>query len=244
MYKQKLTPEESLEVIKYRMKYDVSKTSEENKIVSEQSFRDITKQTLAGVAVGATAGAAGTIWGGGVGAVPGAVIGGIYGLTRALMSGGASMNKVEDLFEACSTNTKEMGPPTLSQSQLEKIADTINKAIDRPGTLNKNIQSAFSQIPTIPDLCNVVQTYGEYHGDLFEDLQGDLEGDDEWKNDVLTPLRKAIRLSLEASQKIKAAPEKSPAPAPPTPAPAPPKTDSTASAPKVDSTKTKPDLDW
>ena len=143
------------------------------------------------------------------------------------MSGGDSMNKVEDLFKACSTNKKEMGPPTLSQSKLEELSDLMDKAIEGIGTDNKDIRKAFSQIPTIPDLCNVVQTYEEYHGDLFENLQGDLEGDDEWKNDVLTPLRGAIRLSLEASQKIKAAPEKSPAP--PTPAPAPPKTDSTGS---------------
>lgn len=244
MYKQKLTPEESLEVIKYRMKYDVSKTSEENKIVSEQSLTDITKHTLTGAGMGAAGGAAASVLVGGVGAVPGAIIGGVLGLTTALLRGGDSMNRIEDLLKACSTRQKELGSPTLTQGKLEELSDLINTSISGLGTNKTGIKSAFEQIPTIPDLCNLALTYKEYHGDLIEDLKGDLEGDSQWKNNVLTPLRGAIRLSLEASQKIKAAPPVPPAPVPPaqkdstaTPAPPAPK-DSTATQTNTDSTKT------
>jgi hypothetical protein len=202
MVQPKYSPEEALQRVKLMMKYDSSKTLNENKeTILEQSVNDVLKQTVTAAGVGAAAGAVG---GFGVGAIPGAIVGGIYGLVRSLSSGNASRGKIVDLIKACSTN-KELGKKTLSDDTLDKIGDSIKTAVRGFGTDEEAIKSAFSQIPTIPDLCGLVNNYKQFHGNLVDDLDDDLEGDDEWSNYIALPLRPAMRTSIAAGNNTTAA---------------------------------------
>lgn len=203
MVQPKYSPEEALQRIKLMMEYNTSKTLDENKqMISEQSLSDVVKQTTAGAAVGAGAAALGTIWGGGFAAPVGAVVGGVYGLTRALLGGNVSRGKIKELLQGCS-NKKELGKPTLSTGELDSIGDSINTSLRDLGTDEESIKASFTKIPTIPDLCAVVDNYNEFHGNLVTDLDDDLEGDEEWRDYVYLPLRNAIRTSIELTDKIK-----------------------------------------
>jgi hypothetical protein len=191
------------------MKYDSNKTLSENKeIISEQSASDVLKQTATGAAVGA---AAGGIGGAGVGAIPGAIVGGIYGLVRSLSGGSVSRDKVKKLLEGCSKKS-ELGKTTLSVDDLDSIGDSINGAIRGLGTNVETIKNSFTKIPTIPDLCALVDNYNQYHGNLITDLEDDLEGDTEWRDYVYLPLRRAIRASTNITDNSKKeTPAKTPA---------------------------------
>lgn len=200
MVQPKYSPEEALERVKLMMKYDSSKTLNENKeIIFEQSFSDVLKQGTTGAAVGAVAGGVG---GFGIGAIPGAIGGGIYGITRALLSGDASRGKVKELIQSCSSK-KELGKKTLSDDELDSITDSLNDAIRDLGTDEDAIKASLIKVPTVPDLCAVVDNYNQYHGDLITDLDDDLEGDNEWRDYVFLPLRKAIRASKGATDNSK-----------------------------------------
>ena len=51
MYRNKLTPEEALQAIKLRMKYDAKLTLDENKVVSEQIFTPPSSGALSGMSI-------------------------------------------------------------------------------------------------------------------------------------------------------------------------------------------------
>lgn len=169
------------------MKYDLNKTLTENADVSEPIAEQSLSQMTKGATVGATAGAAFGL--------PGALIGGLIGAT-AMAFGNAKYDTAKKLFQACKT---EKSTPTLSIDDLDRLADKLNGAIQGIGTDEDAISQAFTEIPTIPDLCGLIKAY-EIHGDLFDDLDGDLDSDTEWKDYVLLPLRKAMRKSSEISK--------------------------------------------
>lgn len=199
MVQPKYNPQEALERVKLMMKYDSSKTLNENKqIIFEQSSSDVFKQASTAAALGAGVAAAGSF---GLGAPVGAVVGFTYGLLRALSSGNVSRGKIKELFSSCSTNKKDLGDKTLSDEELDTIGDNINTAIRGVGTDEDSIKLELQKIPTVPDLCALVNNYNQFHGNFSEDLDDDLEGDDEWRDYVLLPLRKAIRNSLQKPQK-------------------------------------------
>jgi len=198
MVQPKYSPEEALQRIKLMMEYDSSKTLNENKkVIFEQSFSDVLKQGTTGAAVGAVAAGVGTF---GIGAIPGAIGGAIFGIARALLSGDASRGKVKELIQSCSSK-KELGKKTLSDDELDSITDSLNDAIRGLGTDEDAIKASLIKVPTVPDLCAVVDNYNQYHGDLITDLDDDLEGDNEWRDYVFLPLRKAIRASKDATDK-------------------------------------------
>jgi hypothetical protein len=197
----KYSPEEALQKAKLMMGYDTKKTLTENVEsagvnLSEQS--NIWKDIAGGASVGAGAGA---VFGGGVGAIPGAVLGGIYGLVVGMSSSSIREDNFKALVKACSTNTNELGKKTLDDATFDKLSDAIYTAVDGLGTDEDAIKSVFSQIPTVPDLCGLVDNYKETYGDLVSDLDGDLDGDSEWRDYVFLPLRPAIRASKAASEK-------------------------------------------
>ena len=201
MVQPKYSPEEALQRVKLMMGYDTNKTLTENVKstgvnLSEQS--NVWKDIAGGASVGAGAGA---VFGGGVGAIPGAVIGGIYGLVVGMTSSSIREDNFKELVKACSTNKSELGKKTLDDATLDKLSDAIYTAVDGMGTDEDAIKSAFSQIPTVPDLCGLVDNYKETYGDLVSDLDGDLDGDTEWRDYVFLPLRPAIRASKNASDK-------------------------------------------
>jgi hypothetical protein len=187
---------ESLKRILLMMKYDNKKTLSENvEAVNEQG----TQSTFKNIAVGAGTGAATGAVVAGVGAIPGAVVGGLIGLVSTFI-GSQNFNSTKKLFEGCKS---DKSPPTLSDEEFDKLSDSIYDAIDGWGTDEEAIKSVFESIPSIPDLCGLIKTYSDYHGDLFSDLDGDLEGDKEWKKYVWVPLRKAMRFTNTAQKQVK-----------------------------------------
>ena len=165
------------------MKYDTSKTLTENeeKILSEQTFTSVAKDTLKGAAAGAPF------------FLPyGAMVGAIIGFTSSFF-GNPRSDTAKKLFDGCKS---DKSTPTLDNATLRQIADDLNDAIEGLGTNEDKIKSSFSAIPTIPDLCGVIKQY-QFHGDLWKDLMGDLENQGEWKDYVMAPLRPALDKSNE-----------------------------------------------
>jgi hypothetical protein len=198
----KYSPEEALQRVKLMMGYDTKKTLTEN---VKSTSTNLSEQTniFKDIAAGATVGAGGGfVFGGGpIGLIPGAVIGGIYALIVGMTSSSIREDNFKQLVKACSTNKSELGKKTLDDATFDKLSDTIYTAIDGLGTNEDAIKSVFLQIPTVPDLCGLVDNYQESYGDLVSDLDGDLDGDTEWRDYVFLPLRPAIRASKNASEK-------------------------------------------
>ena len=196
MVQPKYSPEEALQRVKLMMGYDTRKTLKENKeTLEEQTW-------WKSMAAGATTGAigAGAVSGGAL-AIPGAVVGAVLGLVMDLSQGTVSEDKVTKLMQACVTNKNEIGKKTLGAAELDPISDSIFKAVDGLQTDEDAIKAAFEKIPTIPDLCGLVDNYAEnYTESLVDALKGDLDGDSEWRDYVYLPLRPAIRASKSASQ--------------------------------------------
>jgi hypothetical protein len=175
--------EEQVKRVLLMMKYDSSKTLTEN--VNEQKTNDIISQTTGGAIAGSVMG------------IPGAVVGALMGLVVSLKNF-QNKESFQKLYDGCK---KEKTKPTISQRQIDKIADDLNRSVSDLGTDEELIKTSFSSIPTIPDLCGVIKSYEQYHGNLYNDLFNDLGGDVEWKNYVILPLRKAIRSTEESSEK-------------------------------------------
>lgn len=187
---------ESLKKILLMMKYDNKKTLSENvEIINEQGLVSTLKNVATGAATGAATGFAAF----GVGAIPGAVVGGLIGLASTFI-GTQNFKSTKQLFEGCKTD-KSLS--TLTTNQLDEMSDRLNGAMEGFGTNEKEIESVFKSVPSIPDLCALINNYGEYHGDLFSDLDGDLEGDKEWKKYVWLPLRGAMRFTANSQKQLK-----------------------------------------
>jgi len=160
MVQPKYSPEEALEKMKLMMKYDSSKTLNENKkVISEQ----LAAPAVAGAATGAVLGAgaaasglvSGTLTGGGLaglatsaGLATGAVgtaaatagfaiVGGAVGLGLLplvywLVTKDTGMNKVKKMFEMCSTESAKIAklPRKLQDTDLRSISDDIEDAVN------------------------------------------------------------------------------------------------------------------
>jgi hypothetical protein len=196
MIQPKYSPEEALERVKLMMKYDTSKTLNENKeIIFEQNAAGVLANTLKGAAAGAAIGAIGL---NPVTITLGAISGGLSGLINSFTGLGPARDKCKKLFNSCSAQKDQIGKPTMDDSTLDSLADQLNDAMENAGFLNgtdeDNIKNVFSSIQTIPDLCGLVKNYGEsYNKYLFDALDYDLEDDKEWSTYVALPLRNAIR---------------------------------------------------
>ena len=157
MIQPKYNPKEALEKIKLNMKYDTSKTLNENKqIISEQYVAPATAAGVTGAGVGAglaaktallgtaaTSTAAGT---GAVGALgtalgvgataAGAIVGGaaalaVLPLVYWLVTKDTGANKVKKMFEMCSSDDAKIAklPRKLQDTDLRSITDDIEDAI-------------------------------------------------------------------------------------------------------------------
>jgi hypothetical protein len=181
---------EALERTLLLMKYNTSKTLNENvEVISEQS-QSIYKSAVAGGVAGATVGSAAF----GVGAIPGALVGAIAGAALNFFNNGG-YDKAKKLFEACKTSP---GVPTLTDEDFDALTQRLHKAIDYTwGTDEDEISNVFKGIKTIPDLCGLSKNYEETYGNLLDDLDGEFENDTEWADYFQVPLKPAIRKSKQ-----------------------------------------------
>jgi hypothetical protein len=150
MVQPQYNPQEALERIKLMMKYDTSKTLNENK----ETINEV-------VAIP---------WLIGLTPLIGTWIYNIQG-------GGDSFSKTKSFFEGCSKNIKEL-KPTVSKSEYRAAADSIYNAIEGLGTDEDAIKAALNSMPTVADLCALNSWYSTQYGDLYDDLDGDIDGTD------------------------------------------------------------------
>jgi hypothetical protein len=156
------SPLEALERIKLMMKYDMSKTLNENKEV----ILEIVPLVIAGVTIAP--------W---VAAASAAAVASIGTWIYNVQGGGDSFSKTKSFFEGCSKNIKEL-KPTVSKSEYRAAADAIYNAIEGIGTTLPAIKSALDSMPTVADLCALNSWYTTQYGDLYDDLDSDIDGSD------------------------------------------------------------------
>jgi hypothetical protein len=187
------SPLEALERIKLMMKYDMSKTLNENKeVISEL---DINPSGAATTAIGAGAGylagagfAAAATTGAGLGTlipIPlvGTAIGALVGLGLAAFGAWVTdpehgKEDFKELMNACSSKGSERLVKTLENSQIRQIAYAIK---DSKGDFNDDeeaIVNALSSIPTVGDLCEVNK---KLPGGLWGFLNDLTDSSSEWE---------------------------------------------------------------
>ena len=166
MVQPQYSPQEALDRIKLMMKYDTSKTLNEN----VQSINEALPAALVpiiawlGSATGiATTAAVGTA---GVGTW-------IYNV----QGGGDAFTKAQTFFQGCSSLDSKL-KPTQSKSAHREAADTIYIAIEGIGTDEDAIKGAISSMETVADLCAMHKYYNRVYGDLYDDLNNDIDGED------------------------------------------------------------------
>jgi len=169
MVQPKYSPEEALERVKLMMKYDTSKTLNENKESIKQPINEA--GPLIAVIPWLTAAVATKI---GVGVGVGAGIGTwIYNV----MGGGDSFSKTKTFFQGCSSLAANL-KPTQDKSTHREAADSIYNAIQGLGTDEDAIRGAISSMETVADLCAMHNYYNKTYGNLYDDLDNDIDGED------------------------------------------------------------------
>jgi hypothetical protein len=205
MVQPKYSPQEALERVKLMMKYDMSKTLNENKqMISEQ----YTAPTVAGTAVGAGAGAAAvatstvTSTAGasvivpvmsalGVGATAaGAIVGGAAGLALLplvywIATKDTGKNKVKKMFDMCSSSASKIAklPRKLTDKDFRDMSDNVEDAINdttfgiKGGTDEEKLFAQFKRLQdgTASDFCAFVKYYNSNSDS--GNLFDDLDGD-------------------------------------------------------------------
>jgi hypothetical protein len=153
MVQPQYSPQEVLERVKLMMKYDTSKTLNENLETTKEPINE-TPLIFNPVSVAAIA-----AW--------------IYNT----QGGGDSFSKTKNFFEGCSKNIKTL-KPTVDKSEYRAAADAIYNAIEGIGTDKNAIKSALNSMPTVADLCALNSWYSTQYGDLYDDLDSDIDGTD------------------------------------------------------------------
>ena len=203
MVQPKYSPEEALERVKLMMKYDTSKTLNENKkVIFEQTTGDINPAVVgsgiaggalgAGISAGVTAGLAGTTtaatmagMAAGTVAFPivGTAIGAVAGLGLAMLADWAAnhdygQSGFEQVMSACKASGVDKLVSKLSKAEIRQIAYTIQDAKGQFNDDEDAIAAALTEIPTIADLCAVDK---KIPGGLVQFLDDLTDSPDEWK---------------------------------------------------------------
>ena len=170
MVQPKYSPEEALEKMKLMMKYDSSKTLNENIESTKQPINEVLPFIAAGLALlpwfATTTGALTTT-----------------GLAAAgtwlynVKGGGDAFSKTQTFFAGCSSLDKNL-KPTQSKGDHREAADSIYNAIEGMGTNTNAIKGAISSMESVADLCAMYKYYNKTYGDLYEDLDSDIDGED------------------------------------------------------------------
>jgi hypothetical protein len=162
----KYSPEEALERVKLMMKYDTSKTLNENKESNKQLIKEFVPVVIAGYTIAAP-------WVAGATAAAVTAVGTwIYNI----QGGGDSFSKTKTFFQGCSSLSANL-KPTQDKSAHREAADSIYNAIQGFGTDEDAIRGAISSMETVADLCAMYKYYNKTYGDLYDDLDSDLDGE-------------------------------------------------------------------
>jgi len=165
MVQPQYSPQEALDRIKLMMKYDTSKTLNENVETIKQPVNEIAP--LLGFIPMALP------WLIGYGTVATAAVGTwIY----KVQGGGDAFSKTQTFLQGCSSLDKNL-KPTQSKGDHREAADSIYNAIQGIGTDEDAIKGAISSMETVADLCAMAKYYNKVYGDLYDDLDSDLDGE-------------------------------------------------------------------
>ena len=159
MVQPKYSPEEALEKMKLMMKYDSSKTLNENIESTKQPINEIAFLAVPWlIGYGTAAVAAIGTW--------------IYNV----QGGGDAFSKAQTFFAGCSSLDKNL-KPLQGKGDHREAADSIYNAIQGMGTDEDAIKGAISSMETVADLCAMYKYYNKTYGDLYDDLDSDLDGE-------------------------------------------------------------------
>lgn len=185
------SPKEALEKMKLLMKYDTSKTLNENvKTINEQSptqvlgagagaaFTTLGAGATLGATLGTTLGAVGSavpI----VGTAAGIAIGyGLGTLIDWMANKDLGSEGFKQVMQACSAAGVSKLIPKLSKAEVRQIAYTIEKSKGQWNDDEDAIEGALTKIPTIADLCAVDK---KVPGGLYEFLDSLTDSPNEWR---------------------------------------------------------------
>lgn len=166
MVQPQYSPQEALDRIKLMMKYDTSKTLNENVETIKQPVNEIAPLVIPAITI-----AAPWLWAAGATAVA-AVGTWIYNV----QGGGDAFSKTQTFLQGCSSLDKNL-KPTQSKGDHREAADSIYNAIQGIGTDEDAIKGAISSMETVADLCAMAKYYNKVYGDLYDDLDSDLDGE-------------------------------------------------------------------
>jgi hypothetical protein len=177
MVQPQYSPQEALDRIKLMMKYDTSKTLNENVESIQQPVNEIAPLIPlvgAGIAwlakgLGVSAAVAGAAGAGS--------LAGIGTWIYSVQGGGDAFIKTQTFFQGCSSLDSKL-KPTQSKGDHREAADTIYNAIQGIGTDEDAIRGAISSMETVADLCAMYKYYTRTYGDLYDDLDSDIDGED------------------------------------------------------------------
>ena len=188
------SPLEALERIKLMMKYDMSKTLNENKQVIKEPINEWAPLVIPAITIAAP-------W---LYATAAASVAAIGTWIYNVQGGGDSFSKTKSFFEGCSKNMKDL-KPTVSKSEYRAAADAIYNAIEGIGTTLPSIKSALDSMPTVADLCALNSWYTTQYGDLYDDLDSDIDGSDFTKYvwSAIAPKVADAEDDLENTEKVK-----------------------------------------
>ena len=166
MVQPKYSPEEALEKMKLMMKYDSSKTLNENIESTKQPINEIAPLVIPAITIGVP-----WLWAAGATAAAG-----IGTWIYNVQGGGDAFSKAQTFFAGCSSLDKNL-KPLQNKGDHREAADSIYNAIEGIGTDEDVIKGAISSMESVADLCAMYKYYNKTYGDLYEDLDGDLDGE-------------------------------------------------------------------
>jgi hypothetical protein len=177
MVQPQYSPQEALDRIKLMMKYDTSKTLNENVETIKQPVNEaLPLVPLVGAGISWLAGILGTS-----SVVAGtAAAGSLAGIGTWIYNtqgGTDAFSKTQTFFQGCSSLDSKL-KPTQNKSAHREAADKIYNAIEGFGTTLGDIKSAISSMESVADLCAMYKYYNKTYGDLYDDLDSDIDGED------------------------------------------------------------------
>lgn len=192
MVQPQYSPQEALERMKLMMKYDTSKTLNENVESIKPINEALPALAIAGMSI------APWIY---TSVASLAAAAGLGTWLNDVQRGGSPSSKVQSFFQGCSSMDKNL-KPTLSKSEHRAAADAIFNAMEGLTTDEDAIKGALASMETVADLCAMNKYYTRTYGDLYEDIDGDIDGSD-WMTYVWAPISSIIDDAEEDLEKVK-----------------------------------------
>ena len=165
MVQPQYSPQEALDRIKLMMKYDTSKTLNEN----VKTINEALPAALVPIVAWASSAA-------GIGTLSAGGLAGLGTWIYNVQGGGDAFSKTQTFFQGCSSLDAKL-KPTQSKGDHREAADSIYNAIQGIGTDEDAIKGAISSMETVADLCAMYKYYNKTYGDLYDDLDSDLDGE-------------------------------------------------------------------